>query len=52
MLALNSFRASFLDVVEKKKYIDELDKYVTGFDIGGQEDRRNSSHEPTQKIKT
>ena len=49
MLARNSFRASFLDVAQKKKYIDELDKFVDGFGISGQEDMRKSSHRPAQK---
>ena len=30
-LARNSFRASFLDPAEKKKYLDELDEFVFGF---------------------
>jgi adenosine deaminase len=29
-LAHNSFRASFLDPAEKKKYLDELDEFVSG----------------------
>ena len=48
-LARNSFRASFLDVAQKNKYIDELDEFVFGFDIGGQEEVQNSSLRPTQK---
>jgi len=30
-LARNSFRASFLDPDQKKKYLDELDEFVSGF---------------------
>ena len=30
-LARNAFRASFLDPAEKKKYLDELDEFVSGF---------------------
>jgi adenosine deaminase len=30
-LARNSFRASFLDPAEKKKYLDELDEFVSDF---------------------
>ena len=30
-LARNAFRASFLDPAEKKKYLDELDGFVSGF---------------------
>jgi adenosine deaminase len=30
-LARNAFRASFLDPAEKKKYLDELDAFVSGF---------------------
>jgi adenosine deaminase len=32
-LARNSFRASFLDLAEKQKYLDELDKYVYEFSM-------------------
>ena len=31
MLARNSFRASFLDQAQKKKYLGELDEFVIGF---------------------
>ncbi len=30
-LARNAFRASFLDPAQKKKYLDELDGFVSGF---------------------
>ena len=30
-LARNAFQASFLDPAEKKKYLDELDEFVSGF---------------------
>jgi adenosine deaminase len=31
-LARNAFQASFLDPADKKKYLDELDAFVSGFD--------------------
>ena len=31
-LARNAFRASFLDPAQKKKYLDELDEFVSGFE--------------------
>ncbi len=30
-LSRNAFEASFLDPAEKKKYLDELDEFVSGF---------------------
>jgi len=32
-LARNAFQASFLNPIEKQKYLDELDKFVFGFSV-------------------
>ena len=32
-LARNAFKGSFLDSTEKKKYLDELDEFVSGFEL-------------------
>ena len=33
MLARNAFQASFLNPIEKQKYLDELDEFVFGFSV-------------------